>query len=90
MDDTSQGVDKIRLTGYNGGFAFKRYNRSGRYFTWNEIIFDINEGGKLTETGRVRHSNHSGQWFYRAGEFSSWQEPYGASYIRWANMAWRR
>ena len=90
IDDPARGVEKVRLTGYNGGFAFRRYWTYGRRFTQNEIIFDINEDGELTPEDRVTHPSHPGQLFYRTGTFSSWPEAYGASYIRWANMAWCR
>ena len=89
IDDPANGVEKIRLTGHNGGFAFRRYDRMARAFHHNIIIYDTNGDGDLT-TADIVYLPGDPRELYRRGTFDSWPEAYGASYIRWANMAWCR
>ena len=91
IDDPANGVEKRRLTDrWNGRSAFVRYDRSVGRFRPREIIFDANDDGELTSADIVPHASNPALMFYRTGRASWWTEAYGASYIRWANMAWCR
>ena len=90
LDDPANGVERIQLIdGRNGNSAFRRYSRSNQRFT-SQIVFDLNNDGAITVADQVPHPQNPGQMLYRTGYFNTYQEPYGTSYIRWADMAWCR
>ena len=90
LDHPAQGVERMRLIdGRNGSSAFQRYSRSNQRFR-NEIVFDLNNDGAITSADQIPHPSNPGQMLYRTGYFNTYQEPYGTSYIRWADMAWCR
>ena len=70
IDDPENGVEKIRLTGYNGGFAFRRYDRDANAFHHNIIIYDTNGDGDLTAADIVYLPGDSRE-LYRRGTFDS-------------------
>ena len=89
IEHSGNGVAKRKVTELGTGVVgFIRLTVSGVPYTPERIVIDQNHDDEIDNADRIRHPVNNNLYWAVQQIRSSVQ--YGATYIRWANMAWCR